>query len=156
MDGNFHQRHRKAAGDCPWFYEPRYFIPKAEVDAIGQHIDAVRKKPTRERRQEVMSDEAVESCLKSHEAADGTREKANTDIFDDTGLMALTCRHDIPLFYANIDTPGEQQKYGIALLKHLFQLLPPNATVSALYDVGCVLDRSLDLVRTIFSTLVRT
>ncbi|KIK29762.1 hypothetical protein PISMIDRAFT_6531 [Pisolithus microcarpus 441] len=66
------------------------------------------------------------------------------DSFDDTGLMALICRHDIPLFFANIDTPGEQQKYSIALIEHLFSLLPPQANVVTLYDVGCVLSRSLD------------
>lgn len=65
---------------------------------------------------------------------------------DDAGIMALVCRHDIPLFLANIDTPGEQQKYAVALIEHLFSLLPPNATVSLLYDVACVLDRSLRLV----------
>lgn len=68
------------------------------------------------------------------------------DKFDDGGVMALVCRHDIPLFFANIDTPGEQQKYGVALLEHLFSLLPSQATVGALYDVGCVLDRSLQIV----------
>ncbi|KAJ7582135.1 hypothetical protein C8J56DRAFT_1005953 [Mycena floridula] len=57
--------------------------------------------------------------------------------------MALVCHHDIPLFLANIDTPGEQQKYTIALLEMLFNLIPLMATVVALYDIGCVLDRSL-------------
>jgi hypothetical protein len=38
------------------------------------------------------------------------------DKFDDTGMMALVCRHDIPLFLANVDTPGEQQKYAAAVL----------------------------------------
>ena len=68
------------------------------------------------------------------------------DHFDDTGVMVLVCRHDIPIFLANIDTPGEAQKYSIALLEHLFSLLPINASVAVLYDVGCVLDRSLQLV----------
>jgi hypothetical protein len=58
----------------------------------------------------------------------------------------LVCRHDNPLFLANIDTPGEQQKYAVALIEHLVSLLPPEATVAVLYDVGCVLDRSLDIV----------
>lgn len=49
-------------------------------------------------------------------------------------------------FLANIDTPGEQQKYMVALLAYLFSLLPPQTTVVCLYDVGCVLDRSLHLV----------
>lgn len=68
------------------------------------------------------------------------------DSFDDTGVMALICRHDIPLFFANIDSPGEQQKYAVALIEHLFSLLPKEATVITLYDVGCVLSRSLSQV----------
>ena len=60
--------------------------------------------------------------------------------------MALICRHDIPLFLANINTPGEQQKYSVALIEHLFSLIPANATVSVLYDVACVLDRTLHKV----------
>jgi hypothetical protein len=66
--------------------------------------------------------------------------------FDDSGQMALVCRHDIPLFLANIDMPGEQQKYAIALIEHLFDQLPPEATLQVLYDVGCVLDQTLQLV----------
>ena len=54
--------------------------------------------------------------------------------------MALVCRHDIALFFPNIDTPGEQQKYAVALLEHLFSLIPTCATVVSLYDIGCVLD----------------
>ena len=68
------------------------------------------------------------------------------DNFDDMGLMALICHHDIPLFFANIDSPGEQQKYAVVLLAHLFMLLPLQATVFGLYDVDCVLDRSISLV----------
>ncbi len=60
--------------------------------------------------------------------------------------MALVCRHDIPLFFANIDTPGEQQKFAVSLIQKLFEHLPPSATVTILYDVGCVLDRSISLV----------
>ncbi|TFK16874.1 hypothetical protein FA15DRAFT_683652 [Coprinopsis marcescibilis] len=67
------------------------------------------------------------------------------DHFDDGGLAALVCRHDIPLLFANVDTPREQQKYAIALLLRLFSLIPQKATVGVLYDVGCVLDRSLQL-----------
>jgi len=69
------------------------------------------------------------------------------DCFNDTRIMVLICCHDIPLFFANIDTPGEQQKYSIALIEHLFLFLPPSATVIVLYDVGCVLARSLEKVR---------
>ena len=66
--------------------------------------------------------------------------------FDNTGLMALICRHDIPLFFANVDTLGEQQKYALALISHLFSLLPSDATVVVFYDIGCVLDQMLSLI----------
>lgn len=141
-DGNFHHRHRRAAGDCPPFYDPTYFIPKTFVDGIGRRIDALHKHPPRTYTS-LIPDEAVDQCETSYEAADGKKQKTAMDNFDDTGIMALICRHDIPLFFANIDSPGEQQKYSVALLQHLFSLLPHQATVVALYDVGCVLARSL-------------
>lgn len=94
----------------------------------------------------LIPNEVIDQCENSYEAADGKKQKAAMDSFDDTGLMALICCHDIPLFFENIDTPGEQQKYAVTLLEHLFSLLPTNATVVTLYDVGCVLSRSLSQV----------
>lgn len=141
-DGNFHHRHRRAAGDCPRFYDPTYFLPKEYVDDVGRRIEAQRKRPAKTP-VPLVPDEAIDQCETAYEAADGKKQKAAMDSFDDTGIMALICRHDIPLFFANIDSPGEQQKYSVALLEHLFSLIPPYATVVALYDVGCVLARSL-------------
>jgi len=148
IDGNFHHRHKTSAGDSPPFYDPTYVIPKEKVDAVGHRIDAARKKPAKSSTR-IVPDEAVDECERTHEAADGKRQKTSMDSFDDTGWMAMVCRHDIPLFFANIDTPGEQQKYAVSLLEHLFSLLPQEATVGGLYDVGCVLDRSLRLVRVV-------
>ncbi|KAI5985803.1 hypothetical protein EDC04DRAFT_2873645 [Pisolithus marmoratus] len=125
MDGNFHHCHRHSAGDSPSFYEPSYFLPKAQ------------------RTKSIVPDEAINQCEASYEAMDGQKQKASTDGFDNTGLMVLICRHDIPLFFANIDTPGKQQKYSVTLIDHLFSLLPPQANIVVLYDVGCVLARSL-------------
>ena len=90
-----------------------------------------------------MPDEAIDQCETLYEAADGKKQKAAIDCFDDTGIMALICRHDIPLFFANIDTPGEQQKYSIALIEHLFSFIPFEANVVILYDIGCMLAQSL-------------
>lgn len=145
MDGNFHHQHRRSAGDSPAFYNPAYFLPKSQVDAMGIHIGQQWKKPSKPWKTTV-PDEAIDSCKSSYEATDGKKQKASMENFDDTGLMAIICCHDIPLFFANIDSPGEQQKYSITLLAHLFSLLPPKATVVCLYDVGCVLDWSISLV----------
>ncbi|KAG6374455.1 hypothetical protein JVT61DRAFT_4497 [Boletus reticuloceps] len=142
-DGNFHHRHRRSAGAGSIFYDPVYFIPKAQVDAMGQHISKARRRPARQRQTQV-PDTAVDQCESSYEAADGKKQKAAMESFDDTGVMALICRHDIPLFFANIDSPGEQQKYCISLIEHLFSFLPSVATVTVFYDIGCVTERSLN------------
>ncbi|KAG1842228.1 hypothetical protein F4604DRAFT_1884792 [Suillus subluteus] len=141
-DGNFHHRHRRSAGDCPHFYDPTYFLPKAQVDNVGQHILSQCKRAPKIRTS-LVPDEAIDQCEHSYEAVDGKKQKAAMDSFDDTGIMALICRHDIPLFFTNIDSPGEQQKYAVALIEHLFSLLLQEATVITLYDVGCVLSQSL-------------
>ena len=153
-DGNFHHRHRRSAGDCPPFYNPVYVLPKAKVDAVGERITKVRKRQQKPRKV-LIPDEAIDQCETSYEAADGKKQKASMEGFDNTGLMCLICRHDIPLFFANIDTPGEQQKYCVALVEHLFDLLPPSATVCLFYDVGCVIHRSLEQVRHVFHNVDR-
>ncbi|RXW17203.1 hypothetical protein EST38_g8659 [Candolleomyces aberdarensis] len=115
-----------------------------EVDAIGTHISSVRKKPAKSRKI-IVPDEAIDECEEGHIAGTGTKVKTDPERYDDTGTMALVCRHDIPILLANIDTPGEQQKYAVALIQKLYSMLPPTATTAAFYDVGCVLDRSLQL-----------
>ena len=152
IDATFSQRHNLAAGDSPWFHEPKYFISKNAVDAVGTRIEDARKKKPRPHTSEVPQD-ALDECEKSFEAADEQKAKTHGVKFDDTGLMALVCRHDIVLFLANVDSPGEQQKYGVALVEHLMSFLPREATVAVFYDIGCVLDRSLHLVRTLHWTL---
>ena len=109
-------------------------------------IEIARKSGKKARRPPKVPDEAVDACENSFEAADEKQAKAHGKRFDDTGLMALVCRHDIPLFFANIDSPGEQQKYAVALIEQLLKFIPSNATVLVLYDIGCVLERSLNLV----------
>ncbi|TFK54454.1 hypothetical protein OE88DRAFT_1624486 [Heliocybe sulcata] len=145
VDGNFSQRHLRSAGDSPWFYEPEYFISKVQVDSMGALIDAQRKKPPSRSYVPKVPNEAVDSCERGHDAADEHKTKTNKDIFDDTGVMALVCRHDVPIFLANIDTPGEQQKYALALISHLFAYLPARALIRVLYDVACVVERSIEL-----------
>ncbi|KIL57472.1 hypothetical protein M378DRAFT_16228 [Amanita muscaria Koide BX008] len=145
VDGNFHHRHLASSGsDTSYFYDAKHFIPKAEVDQSGEQIDAARKAKPKARTLQV-PDEAIDSCKDSYHAAKGDQQNAATRRCDINGLMALVCRHDIPLYLADIDTPGEQQKYAVALVKRLFQHLPASANVVLLYDIGCVLDRSIQL-----------
>jgi hypothetical protein len=103
-DGNFHHRHLSRAGDSPSFYEPDYFISKAQMDAVGDRIEHARQRPSCVYKAKV-PDTAIDDCQDSHEAADGRKEKTSGEQFDDRGLAALVCRHDIAVFFfANIDS----------------------------------------------------
>src|SRR5262245_3189700 len=85
---------------------------------------------------------ALDECNQSFTAADEKRQKASTQFFSDTGIMALLCRHDRVLWLANMTSAGKKQYYAIALLKRLLSHLPPSWTVGVLYDIGCQLHRS--------------
>ncbi|KAF7971664.1 hypothetical protein HWV62_20634 [Athelia sp. TMB] len=143
IDGNHHHRHQTSSGDGPHFYDPRYFLSKEEVDAVGDAIEEARQRPARKYKTKV-PEEAIDECHDSHTAANTNKQKADTGRFDDTGVAALVCRHGIPIFFANMDTPGEQQKYAITLILRIFSELPPEATGAFLYDIGCVLDVSIN------------
>jgi len=88
----------------------------------------------------------LEECEKSFIAADENRNKAAAGVLVDTGLMALICHHDHPIFMVNMNTTGEKQYYAIALLEALFSELPTWWRMGILYDIGCQLDHSMNKV----------
>ncbi|EJD33547.1 hypothetical protein AURDEDRAFT_76906, partial [Auricularia subglabra TFB-10046 SS5] len=138
LDGNFGHRHNCTASNCPHIvYDMRSFVPKDFVDAVGAAHDECRQRPARSY-DSVVPLAAVKACESSHTAADGSRVKCGGEKHDDRGLVAIVCRHDVPLFICNVDTPGEQFKYGLALLLWTSMHLPDNATILCLYDIGCV------------------
>ncbi|KAF9521028.1 hypothetical protein BS47DRAFT_1255798, partial [Hydnum rufescens UP504] len=85
----------------------------------------------------------LDGCEKSFIAADGDRIKASTQYFDDTGVMACLCRHDLPLFLVNMRTAGEKQFYAFALLDALLSELPGRWRIGLLYDITCQIHHSL-------------
>lgn len=149
IDGNFGHKHNVTGGDCPPIvkYKPKYFVPASFVDAVDVALKQAGQRPPRVYSGRVPQ-EVVDECRDTHTAADGSRVKAGGDAHDDRGLMAVVCRHDFPLLACNIDTPGEQSKYAIALILWLMIHLPDHATAVFLYDIACVTARTLDLVRT--------
>lgn len=149
-DGNFLQRHCAAAGECPDIpYALAFFLSPEQVAAAEAILEAARSRPAR-KYEGVVPDVAIDGCEEAHTAGDDSKEKTASARFDDKGLMALVCRHDIPLAVANITSPGEGQKYVLALLTWLFEEIPPDATVAALYDIGCVADRTRQIVSLYF------
>ncbi|KZV97794.1 hypothetical protein EXIGLDRAFT_580691, partial [Exidia glandulosa HHB12029] len=137
-DGNFGHRRLRNAGECPSVrFNFRAVVPTTFVNAVGAVLDAQRRGKPRQYQSRVDVNILVQ-CEESHTAGNGANEKTPGDIYDDRGLMALVCRHDIPLYLCNIDTPGEQQKYWIALLIWFMLHLPDNCTITSWYDINCV------------------
>ena len=62
----------------------------------------------------------LRECKESFAAADEKWQKASTQFFSDTGIMALLCHHDHVLWLANMTSAGEKQHYALALLQKLF------------------------------------
>jgi hypothetical protein len=85
---------------------------------------------------------ALDGCESSFKAADDRRQKGSTQFFDTTAIMGLLCRHDRPLWLANMTSSGEKQHYVLALVNEFFQHVPAWFRVGLLYDIGCQLHRT--------------
>ncbi|KAK6992439.1 hypothetical protein R3P38DRAFT_3330946 [Favolaschia claudopus] len=143
-DGCFSYPHAKKAGDGPISYKPQFFLSKKTVDSIGQRIIVARTKPKANPKRRVPQ-EVIDSCEESWDAANEKKRRANPERYDASGVFVMTCRHGQVILLCNIDTPGEQQRYIVAMLETLFKMLPWNATLIQAYDVACITDHSLNL-----------
>ncbi|KAJ7896819.1 hypothetical protein B0H13DRAFT_2234445 [Mycena leptocephala] len=130
--GCFSYHHSRKAGDRLISYDPLYFLSKEKVDAVDAHIAALKKKKPAACKAKLLA-EVLEACEASWDTANEKKQKADPKC------------HDTILFLCNINTPGEQQKYIMALLEETNSLLPPQATMVQAYDISCVTDRSFYL-----------
>ncbi|KAJ7883156.1 hypothetical protein B0H14DRAFT_3750115 [Mycena olivaceomarginata] len=165
LDACFTQKRTTSASDPPRRHPSTHFVPEADAKATDAYVKETRgtfgpaeprskKSKTRtplssedtedgyEHPDLLLPRSVLDACEASFKAADEKRAKASTDFFDDTGLMALLCRHDRVLWLVNMQTRGEQQYYVFVLLETLFQHLPRDITLGILYDIACTLERS--------------
>jgi hypothetical protein len=136
--------------DEPFITNSSFFISKDAVRQMEEEVASARKstqRPPVSSNVVPVANEILDDCEKSFKAAQESRSKVSKNFFEDTGLMALICRHDRVLFLANLQSTGEKQHYALALLAALFNELPDDWTVGVLYDIGCQLHRSCEKVR---------
>jgi hypothetical protein len=60
--------------------------------------------------------------------------------------MGCCCRHDAAVYFANIYKSGEQRCLPMAIIRRLLAAVEPDRQVSILYDIGCSLDKFINLV----------
>ncbi|KAJ7116162.1 hypothetical protein C8R43DRAFT_1091280 [Mycena crocata] len=159
IDACFTQKGNKAGRDPLKTHPNTHFVPEDVAARTEAYVDAVRNgSGTRKRQratvQEVEEEDGyddpalplprsvLDGCEASFKAADEKREKASTQYFQDTAVMALLCRHDRVLWLVNMHSAGEKQFNVVLLMETLFQHLPPEITVGLLYDVACSMERS--------------
>ncbi|EGF97228.1 uncharacterized protein MELLADRAFT_86516 [Melampsora larici-populina 98AG31] len=99
LDGNFQHRRHIAAGTkaakIPTVM-PDNFLPEAQVTQMEHRLAG-------------MPEEEASACAEQHTAANDRRAKGHWAGCDETGLMAMVCRHDHPIRFANIVQSGEKQ-----------------------------------------------
>ncbi|GBE80402.1 hypothetical protein SCP_0301170 [Sparassis crispa] len=159
--------------DHPREAEESVFIQEEEVKKMESYVEQIRpSRDTGRRRAQppISADDddgyeeglkvprsVLDGCHESFLAADEKREKASTQFFSDTGLMALLCRHDRVLWLVNMTSAGEKQHYALALIQRLFTHLPRSTTIGILYDIACQLHRSCikwDLLGDLFDRIM--
>ncbi|KAG6912926.1 hypothetical protein DXG01_011071, partial [Tephrocybe rancida] len=136
IDACFTQKRNRQARDPPRTHPCTVFIPEQDAEAMEKYVDFIRSKkmPAMKRMNTDEPDHlegslrvpksVLDGCEAGFTAADSRREKASTQFFDDTALMALLCQHDVVLFIANMRSAGEKQHYVLVLMETLFQHLP--------------------------------
>ena len=158
IDACFQQKHNKQVRDPPRQHPDSYFVNEDIVSTMEEYVNGIR--PPRPAKQKAapslnadeddqyehaelkVSRSVLNSCNDSFIAADEAREKASTQFFDVTGLMALICRHDRVLWIVNMTSAGEKQHYVFVLLEMLFQNVPHWWTFGILYDIACQTHRT--------------
>ncbi|KIK24162.1 hypothetical protein PISMIDRAFT_646625, partial [Pisolithus microcarpus 441] len=140
------QKRRSGQLDDPVNPTATVFLSPEDIHAMESEVDGLQKNHGDEGDvfEEGMKITAsvLKGCNESFTAADERRQKASTQFFPDTGVMALLCRHDHVIHLANMTSAGEKQHYALALIKALFGHLPSNFHIGLLYDIGCQLEQS--------------
>ncbi|KAG6904626.1 hypothetical protein DXG01_008524 [Tephrocybe rancida] len=114
IDACFTQKRNRQAQDPPCTHPRTVFIPEQDAEAMEKYVDFIRSKkaPTKKRTNTeepdhlkgslCMPKSVLDGCEAGFTAADSHHEKASTQFFDDTALMALLCCDDVVLFIANM------------------------------------------------------
>ncbi|KAH9446820.1 hypothetical protein Pst134EA_028809 [Puccinia striiformis f. sp. tritici] len=138
LDGNFQLRHHKRAGrqSAP-LVTPEIFVQPSELEAVKEYI-------THQERLHKITKKA-DKCADSHKAGNDNRNETTWKACDNTGIMGSCCRHNSVVFLANIHGTGENRALPLAILKRFLAGVEEDRPVGVLYDLGCSLDKYIDL-----------
>ncbi|KAI7938710.1 hypothetical protein MJO28_014289 [Puccinia striiformis f. sp. tritici] len=138
FDGNFQQRHQKAAGrNAVELKIPDMFTQPADLDRVKEYIanqEQVHK-----------INKKADKCAASHKAGNDNRNETTWKACDDTGLMGACCRHDSVIYLTNIEGTGENRALPLVILERIINTIEAGRPIGVLYDLGCSLDKFIKL-----------
>ncbi|KAH9446893.1 hypothetical protein Pst134EA_028881 [Puccinia striiformis f. sp. tritici] len=138
LDGNFQLRHHKRAGrQSTPLVTPDIFVQPSELEGVKEYI-------TQQERLNKITKKA-DKCADSHKAGNDNRNETTWKACDDTGVMGSCCWHDSVVFLANIHGTGENRALPLTILKRFLASVGEDRPVGVLYDLGCSLDKYIDL-----------
>jgi len=160
IDACFTQKRNKTIGkhghrDPPNHHPSSIFMPEADVKVVEDFVESCWSGHTSHTQSNSAGVDGYETgmhvptsvlntCNDSFAATDEKREKASTQFFSDTGLVALLCHHDCPLWTISMTLAGEKQHYAVVLLQQLFEHILNHVSVGVLYNIGCQLHCSCE------------
>ncbi|KAI7933026.1 hypothetical protein MJO28_017857 [Puccinia striiformis f. sp. tritici] len=138
FDGNFQQRHQKAAGrNAVAMKIPDMFTQPADLDRVKEYI------ANQERVHKI--NKKADKCAASHKAGNDNRNKTTWKACDDTGLMGACCRHDSVIYLTNIEGTGENRALPLVILERIIHTIEADRPIGVLYDLVCSLDKFIQL-----------
>ncbi|KAI7937262.1 hypothetical protein MJO28_016161 [Puccinia striiformis f. sp. tritici] len=119
-------------------------LASGTAQGLPSELEAVKEYITHQERLHKITKKA-DKCADSHKAGNDNRNETTWKACDDTGIMGSCCRHDSVVFLANIHGTGENRALPLAILKRFLAGVEEDRPVGVLYDLGCSLDKYIDL-----------
>ncbi|KAI6000026.1 hypothetical protein EDD15DRAFT_2362606 [Pisolithus albus] len=133
MDGNQSAKRLDGSGSADSrLFHSDYFIPHAEVERFK---DDVRDRPG-----EAAREKRVTTCTDNWTAAKAVEEN-QIQVFEQTGIFLMACRHGFVECIAEMKRSGELAKYGLAAVNRLLNICGQDQAVG--HDVGCASKKTI-------------
>ncbi|KAI6015494.1 hypothetical protein BKA83DRAFT_4498752 [Pisolithus microcarpus] len=133
MDGNQSAKRLDGSGSADSrLFHSDYFIPHAEVERFK---DDVRDRPG-----EAAREKRVTTCTDNWTAAKAVEEN-QIQVFEQTGIFVMACRHGFVECIAEMKRSGELAKYGLAAVNRLLNVCGQDQAVG--HDVGCASKKTI-------------
>ncbi|KAI6094445.1 hypothetical protein EDD16DRAFT_1721723 [Pisolithus croceorrhizus] len=133
MDGNQSAKRLDGSGSADSrLFHSDYFIPHAEVERFK---DEVRDRPG-----EAAREKRFTTCTDNWTAAKAIEEN-QIQVFEQTGIFVMACRHGFVECIAEMKRSGELAKYGLAAVSRLLDVCGEDQAVG--HDVGCASKKTI-------------